>query len=379
MSRRRSGAPRSSSKSRQTSYSSALQGFNEDNQTLIQEWRISTDESVKLVREELDRRIEELRLFMQSINDKVLKRAELEKLEEFKKSVLTRFDVDALKVKDLVKKVEPYERRFDAIANDVDGKHKDTVIRLNALEARLENDLKEIELRLSKSGGNQFAGDGDLMGFLKKQFQCDAHQPFSEGSQVMDRLLKLEEETVKINNSHVKMMALMSSLQADVANKIDLATFSTQIGKKIDRDEMLDLIKTFQADEEKNRKMQQDILKLKKKLKETIDFVEDKIKELKKEFDIGYINKVLKAKAEDKDVRGQFKSMNDTMSEQKQLFDALKKDLENLILAYKKLSQFISLLQDEDANTLASSKQLCLSCGRGSKFAPEHKQVAQSD
>ena len=154
----------------------------------------------------------------------------------------------------------------------------------------------------------------------------------------MERIKKIEEDNTRILNDYMKFNALMLSLQQDVANKIDLTTFSIQIGRKIDRDEMLEMIKALTLDEEKTKKMQTDIVKIKKKLKEAIDFVEEKISNIKKEFDMPYIQRLLKSKAEDKDVKGQFKSVSDQMLDQRQSFDQLKKDLENLISAYKKLS-----------------------------------------
>jgi len=358
-----------------------LENFNLDNQTLINDWRNSNEESIKLIREETTRRIEELRNFMKIMEEKVLRRVEIDKFEDFKKFIGNRVDTDAMKVKDLAKKVDPYDKKFEAIIADIDLKFKELNFKFNNFESKLDRELKELEARAAtaKSSGNNFSNDSELMIFLKKQFACEAHQPFSEGSQVMERLLKLEEDNVKINNDHVKLNALILSLQTDVANKIDLATFSMQIGRKIDRDEMLDMLKSLTMDEEKTKKMQADISKLKKKLKETIDFVDEKIKELKKDFDVGYIQKMIKSKAEEKDVKGQFKSTQDTLAEHKTLFDHLKKDLDNLIAAYKKLSAFIALLQDEDASTLASTKHLCLSCGRGSKFAPELKQAQGMD
>ena len=301
------------------------------------------------------------------------------KFEELKKSLNNRMDTDAMKLKDFGKRLDPLEKRVESISADLDLKFKELMFKFSKLQEKLDKEGKDLEDRLKNSGGgkNNFADDSELMKFLKKQFMCDAHQPASEGGIMMERLTKLEEDNMRILNDHVKLNALILSLQSDIANKIDLATFSMQIGRKIDKDEMLDMIKSMTLDEEKTKKMESDISKLKKKLKETMDFVEEKMKSFKKDFDMPYLQKLLKSKAEEKDVKGQFKSVGDTLTDQKNLVDNLKKDLDNLILAYKKLSQFLSLLQDEDANTLASSKALlCLSCGRGSKFPPEMKQVA---
>ena len=329
----------------------------------------------------MNRRLEEVHAFTNIIHEKVLRRVEIDKFEDLKRALGGRLDAEALKVKDLVRRVDPMEKRLELLLADLENKFKELNFKFNKLQEKIDKDFKDTEERLKKggTGANNFADDSELMRFLKKQFMCDAHQPATEGGMVMERLTKLEEENIRIVNDHIKLNALIISLQADVANKIDLATFSMQIGRKIDKDEMLEMIKTLTLDEEKSKKMETDIGKLKKKLKETIDFVEDKLKAFKKDFDMPYLQKLLKAKAEEKDVKNQFKSMNESLTDHKLLFDSLKKDLDGLVVAYKKLSQFLALLQDEDANTLASAKALlCLSCGRGSKFPPEMKQVART-
>lgn len=328
----------------------------------------------------MNRRIEEIHSFTNIIHEKVLRRVEIDKFDDLKRTINSKIDGEAMKIKELVRRVDPMEKRLELLLADLENKFKELNFKFNKLQEKIEKDFKDTEERLKKAGNgaNNFADDSELMKFLKKQFMCDAHQPATEGGMVMERLTKLEEENIRIVNDHIKLNALIVSLQADIANKIDLATFSMQIGRKIDKDEMLEMIKTLTLDEEKSKKMETDIGKLKKKLKETIDFVEDKLKAFKKDFDMPYIQKLLKAKAEDKDVKNQFKSMGDSLADHKILFDNLKKDLDGLIVAYKKLSQFLALLQDEDANTLASSKALlCLSCGRGSKFPPEMKQVVR--
>ena len=48
-----------------------LQGFNLDNQTLIKDWRISNEESIRLIREEMDRRLEEMMSFTNIIHEKI--------------------------------------------------------------------------------------------------------------------------------------------------------------------------------------------------------------------------------------------------------------------------------------------------------------------
>ena len=358
-----------------------ISNFNEENQTLISEWKQSTDESVKLVREEMDTRLEELRKFLEMMNERVLRRVEVDKFEDYKKYISVKLDTEALKVKDLERKVGPFDKKFELLQAELDTRIKDLLMKLNAMELKLDRDLKEFELRIKTSGSNtnQFSSDSELMIFLKKQFACDAHQPATEGGQTMERLKQLEEDNIKIKNDQRKIESLLLALQEDISNKIDLHTFSMQIGKTVSKDELVDLLKPLQQDEERNKKLHADMQKIKKKLKETIDFVENKIKEFKKDFDMAHLLKLLKCKAEEKDVKGQFKSVQDAMAEYRLILDDFKKQFDDLLLLKKKVSQLIMLVQGEDASTLASSKLLCLSCGRGSKFAPELKQVLLCD
>lgn len=357
-----------------------LRDFNEDNKSLINSNQTANSKSIELIRQEMDRRLEEIRELIEIMSGKVMRRVEIDKFEDYKKLTSNRLDTDAMKVKDLSKKVDTYDRKFEVLNAEIDTKFREFWLKFGNLESRLEKELKALEERTKdlKSNGNQFGDNGDLMAFFKKHFACDVHKEPTEGGLMMDRLIKAEEEILSLKNTQSKVDAALVIVQQEVAHKLDSVTFSQQIGKKIDRDELLDLLKPFEKDESNMRKLMQEVSKMKKKLKEMTEFVENKIKEFKKDFDMPYLLKTIKCKAEEKDVKAQFKSMQDTLSEKNLLLTNLKKDLDNLLIAYKKLSQFLSLLNSEDASTLASSKLLCLSCGRGSKFPPELKQVAES-
>lgn len=344
---------------------------------MINEWKQTTDESVKLIRDEMNSRLDELRRFLELMNEKVLRRVEIDKFEELRKSINIKIDTESLKVKDLERKIGPYDKKFELLQAEIDTKLKDLLLKFNSIELKLERDLKEFELRIKSTGSNtnQFSSDSELMIFLKKQFACDAHQPATEGGQTLERLKLLEEDNIRIKNEQKKLESLILALQEDISSKVDLHTFSMQIGKTVSRDELLDLLKPLQQEEERNKKLHTDMQKIKKKLKETIDFVENKIKEFKKDFDMAHLLKLIKCKAEEKDVKGQFKTMQETIADYKLVIDDFRKQLEDLLLLKKKVSQLLLMIQGEDASTLASSKVLCLSCGRGSRFAPELKQV----
>lgn len=107
------------------------------------------------------------------------------------------------------------------------------------------------------------------------------------------------------------------------------------------------------------------------------DKMDKKIIRLKKELDLTSIQKLLKSKADDNEVKKEFenmdfrnKCMNDTMN-------GVKKDLDGMYSSLRKISDIISILQQEQATALASTKNaLCLSCGRGdANFLPPVTQV----
>lgn len=109
--------------------------------------------------------------------------------------------------------------------------------------------------------------------------------------------------------------------------------------------------------------------------------MDKKIIRLKKELDLTSIQKLLKSKADDSEVKKEFentdfkvKCMNETMG-------GVKKDLDGMYNSLRKISDVISILQQEQASALASTKNaLCLSCGRGdANFLPPMSQVKGND
>lgn len=75
---------------------------------------------------------------------------------------------------------------------------------------------------------------------LKAQFQSEMKDPDSEYT--MERIGKLEREVLLLRDISNKNNAICINLQTDIANKIDLGTFTTSLGKKVDRDELLDMM-----------------------------------------------------------------------------------------------------------------------------------------
>ena len=255
---------------------SMLRDFNEDNKDMINSNQKANTTSIDLIREEMNKRIDCLMESLERTNENVLRRVDIHKFEEYRKITTTRMDTDAMKVKDLAKKIDPYERKFDALHAEIETKFRELMFKFSQIESRVEKDLKELEQRTKNMGNNsnQFGDNMDLMAFFKKHFACDIHKEPTEGGLMMDRLIKAEEEILGLKNTQNKIDAAMVIVQQEVAHKLDSATFSQQIGKKVDRDEILDLLKPFEKDESNMRKLMQESARLKKKVKDMTEFVE---------------------------------------------------------------------------------------------------------
>lgn len=60
---------------------------------------------------------------------------------------------------------------------------------------------------------------------------------------IHDRLNALEDELDRYREENRRTGNMLLNLQTDISNKIDLQTFTAQLGKKIDKEEVVDIIK----------------------------------------------------------------------------------------------------------------------------------------
>lgn len=355
-----------------------LDGFNSDNSQKIEDWRRSTDESIKLLRDEMNLRMGEFRDLIQALETNCNSRVDYMKFEDVRKLHIGKIEELTLKIKD-------HTRKFSGI----DGKIQDALFKLKDRLATSEEKNQESIDALAKKirdledllATGEFGGGGgnsneDLLALLKAQFQNETKNP--DSAYTMERIERLEKEVLGMKDGVIKNTAICINLQTDIANKIDLSTFTTQLGKKIDRDEMLEMIGKLGSDEQKIKKLEKEMLKMKKKLNESIEILDKKIKRLRKDVDVTFIQKILQGKANTTDVKSEVLRLDDNYKDSMGLFNTLRNDFENLVASFKKIAQYIASLQeDSTTGTLASTKAaLCLSCGRGGpKFIPERKQV----
>jgi len=64
---------------------------------------------------------------------------------------------------------------------------------------------------------------------------------------------------------------------------------------------------------------------------------------LKKEVDINYIQKLIKGKAEEAEVKKQFLFSGDKQDQTQEAMDSLRRDFESLLSSFKKIATFIAL------------------------------------
>jgi len=150
---------------------------------------------------------------------------------------------------------------------------------------------------------------------------------------------------------------MLLNLQTDISNKIDLGSFTSNLGKKVDRDEVMDIIKRFSLDDDRFNSVEHQLEHLDKKVGDFIDSIDKRYIKLKKEVDINYIQKLIKGKAEEAEVKKQFLISNDKQEQVQDTMDSLRRDFESLLSSFKKIATFIALLQeDSQSNTLATTK-----------------------
>ena len=359
-----------------------LNGFNSDNTQRIEDWRLSTEESVKLIRDEMNYKLKEFRSIIKQMEGHLLERVDYEKFESTKRHHYSKIEELFLKFKDHAKKFNSFDVRFGdmmtRLTKKFDGKYGDMNDLIKDFKIRIESIEKLIQS--GELGGGGGGGNQELLMLLKDQIRNESKDPTSQFT--VERIEKLELQIMKLDDDTKKNSAICLNLQTDIANKIDLSTFTSQMGKKIDREEMLDMLSKFNVDDQKNKRFEKELIKMKKKLNESLEILDKKIKKLRKDLDIAYIQKILSGKANSSDVKSEVLRIDDNLKESMGLFNALRNDFENLVVSFKKIAQYIATLQEESTTgTLASTKgALCLSCGRGGpRFIPERKQVKEGN
>ena len=89
----------------------------------------------------------------------------------------------------------------------------------------------------------------------------------------------------------------------------------------------------------------------------------------------------MKSKADDTEVKKEFESIDFRVKSADDTMSGLKKDLDGMFTSLKKITDVITLLQQDQATAIGSTRAaLCLSCGRGdATFLPPMKQMKGAD
>ena len=127
--------------------------------------------------------------------------------------------------------------------------------------------------------------------------------------------------------------------------------------------------------------MHETLQEVTKRLDYLSDKIDRRILKLKKELDLTSIQKLLKSKADDNEVKKEFESMDFRVKNGDDTLSSVKKDLDGMFTSLKKITDVITLLQQDQATAIGSTRNvLCLSCGRGdATFLPPMKQSKGAD
>jgi hypothetical protein len=173
----------------------------------------------------------------------------------------------------------------------------------------------------------------------------------------------------------------LKKTKAAVEERVEKAVFTKAIDKKLNKDEIFNLMQDFASKDEKVKAMHETLQDVTKKLDYLSDKIDRRILKLKKELDLTSIQKLLKSKADDNEVKKEFESMDFRVKNVDDTLGGVKKDLDGMFTSLKKITDVITLLQQDQATAIGSTRNvLCLSCGRGdATFLPPMKQTKGAD
>lgn len=157
--------------------------------------------------------------------------------------------------------------------------------------------------------------------------------------------------------------------------------FIKGLDKKLNKDDILSIMQDFSDKNERIKMMHETLQEVTKRLDYLSDKIDKRILKLKKELDLTSIQKLLKSKADDNEVKKEFESMDFRVKSADDTLNSVKKDLDGMFTSLKKITDVITLLQQDQATAIGSTRAaLCLSCGRGdATFLPPMKQSKGGD
>ena len=162
---------------------------------------------------------------------------------------------------------------------------------------------------------------------------------------------------------------------------MEKGVFTKIIDKKLNKEDIFNILQEFASKDERIKALHETLSEVTKRLDYLSEKIDRRILKLKKELDLTSIQKLLKSKADDNEVKKEFESMDFRVKNVDDTVSSVKKDLDGMFTSLKKITDVITLLQQDQATAIGSTRNvLCLSCGRGdATFLPPMKQTKGAD
>jgi hypothetical protein len=166
-----------------------------------------------------------------------------------------------------------------------------------------------------------------------------------------------------------------------VDDKVDKKLYEKGMNSKLDKDDIFPIMQEFASKDDRIKAMHETLQEVTKRLEHLDNKIDRKILKLKKDLDLTSIQKLLKSKADDNEVKKEFENLDFRVKSANDSMSSVKKDLDGMFTSLKKITDVITLLQQDQANAIGSTRNaLCLSCGRGdATFLPPMKQTKGTD
>ena len=173
----------------------------------------------------------------------------------------------------------------------------------------------------------------------------------------------------------------MKKTKAAVEERVEKSVFVKAIDRKLNKEDIFNILQEFASKDERIKAMHETLKEVTGRLDYLSDKIDRRILKLKKELDLTSIQKLLKSKADDNEVKKEFESMDYRVKNVDDTVSSVKKDLDGMFTSLKKITDVITLLQQDQASAIGSTRNvLCLSCGRGdATFLPPMKQTKGAD
>lgn len=153
--------------------------------------------------------------------------------------------------------------------------------------------------------------------------------------------MKFYMKTMRSDNA--TNQASLTQIMAALGGKVDVITYDKGIGKKIDRDDVYLLLEKFAMEDDRVKKIQVDIGQLFKKFDHLQEKFEKKLNRLKRELDLTSIQKLLRSKADDNEVKKEFENFDFKSKTTADSVNSIKKDLDGMFTSIRKITDVISL------------------------------------